>query len=76
MTILELGFRRAIPRPSFSITDLIYANTGFVNRNLTVNPRYKLSGFSMKFSDLHVNEKISADCCNKSSQINSPMFDD
>ena len=38
-------------------------NTGFVNRNVTINPRYKLSGFSIKFSNLHVNSKISADRC-------------
>ena len=48
-------------------------NTGFVNRNFTLNPRFTLSGFSIKSSDLHLNSKISADRCK---QINPPMLDD
>ena len=51
-------------------------NPGFVNCNFTLTPRCKLSGFSIKFSDLRVNSKISAAVASKPSQINSRMLDD
>ena len=48
-------------RPSFSITDLIYAKYWICKSQLYLNPRFTLSGFSIKSSDLHLNSKISAD---------------